>query len=321
MGAIFICFSVAIVLLPETKKPPSSKQFRKIDHATTVSGADVNSRSRQGKTTIEPQVKIMQSQKKLNSPILFTAFPGPGFVGCIAASYIINKSHMTQIACIESQFIVPGVISAEGGIRHPFRLYSNTEGTICVLICEAPIMIQGMYLILDSIVKWAQYNKVKKIIALDGISIGVSTLSSRIPIILSEEDSNPEETPGSSKKERPITKKKQEEKREVRTVYSAPSFIAGMSSGLLSCCISNGIDSGALLLPSSRGVEDIEGATILIESLNKVIDDKTLKIDTSQLRKEAENMRAKGMVSQGRSNLWVGPSTLYNQVQSQILFE
>lgn len=305
--------------MPETKNPTSSKQLTKIDQAT-VSDADVDSRFKQGKTTIEPRVKIMQSRKKLNSPILFTAFPGPGLVGCIAASYIINKSRMTQIGCIESEFVVPGVVHAEGRIRHPFRLYSNTEGTICVLVCEAPIMIQGMYLILDSIVKWALYNKVKKIIVLDGISMGVSPISTRIPIVLSEENLNPEESPKSSKRGH-ITKKKQKEKVEVSNIYSPPSFIAGMSSGLLSCCLSNSIDSRALLLPSSRGVEDLEGATILIESLGKVINDKILKIDTTQLREEAENLRAKGTISQGRSNLWLGPSTLYNQVQSQILFE
>lgn len=66
-------------------------------------------------------------------------------MGSISTSYIITKLHMNQIACVESEFIVPGVIYAEGKLRHPFRLYSNEKGDICVLVCEAPVMIQGMY--------------------------------------------------------------------------------------------------------------------------------------------------------------------------------
>jgi proteasome assembly chaperone (PAC2) family protein len=47
-----------------------------------------------------------QVKKKLNSPILIPGFPGAGLVGSISTSYIINRLHMNQIACVESQFIV-----------------------------------------------------------------------------------------------------------------------------------------------------------------------------------------------------------------------
>jgi len=100
----------------------------------------------EGKTTIKPLAKIIQGRKKLNSPILIAGFPGAGLVGSISTSYIIDRLHMNQIACVESEFIVPGVIYAEGKLRHPFRLYSNERGDVCVLVCEAPVMIQGMYL-------------------------------------------------------------------------------------------------------------------------------------------------------------------------------
>jgi len=96
---------------------------------------------------------------------------------------------MEQIACVESEFVVPGVIYAEGKLRHPFRLYSNEEGSVCVLVCEAPIMIEGM-------------------------------------------------------------------------------------------------PSGALFISSTRGIPDPEGAAILLESLDKITDNKSLEIDTQQLKKQ-----------------------------------
>jgi uncharacterized protein len=45
----------------------------------------------------------------------------------ISTSYIINCLHMEQIACVESEFIAPGVIYTEGKLRHQFRFYSNEE--------------------------------------------------------------------------------------------------------------------------------------------------------------------------------------------------
>jgi hypothetical protein len=87
-------------------------------------------RHKEGKTTIKPLAKIIQVKKKLNSPNLIAGFTGAGLVGSISTSYIINRLHMKQIACVESEFIVPGVIYAEGKLRHPFRLYSNERGDV-----------------------------------------------------------------------------------------------------------------------------------------------------------------------------------------------
>jgi len=130
---------------------------------------------------------VIQNKIKLDSPILIAGFPGPGLVGSISTSYIINRLHMEQIACVESDFIVPGVIYAEGKLRHPFRLYSNEEGSVCVLVCEAPIMIQGMHSVLDTVTKWALNNKVKQVMVLDGIAVeGIPNLK-RTPIIMSSD--------------------------------------------------------------------------------------------------------------------------------------
>jgi uncharacterized protein len=59
----------------------------------------------EGKTTVRPLAKVIQKKKRLDSPILIAGFPGPGLVGSISTSYIINRLQMEQIACVESEFI------------------------------------------------------------------------------------------------------------------------------------------------------------------------------------------------------------------------
>ena len=258
---------------------------------------DIDNGTIEGKTRVKPLAKVVQRKKKLNSPILVAGFPGAGLVGSISTSYIINKLHMNQIACVESEFIVPGVIYAEGKLRHPFRLYSNDEGNVCVLVCEAPIMAHGMYSVLDTVVKWALNNKVKEVLVLDGIAVEGLPDSKRMPIILSSDgraadaanlihdDNNNSDV--TNKEE----KAADDDDDGSSNIYPTTAFIGGIAGGILSSCLSNGIASKALLIYAARGMPDPEGAAILIESLSKITNNESLKIDTQQLRKQGASLK------------------------------
>lgn len=233
-----------------------------------------------GKTRVRPIIAAVRRSKiKLNNPILIAGFPGPGLVGSISTSHIIEQLHMHQIACVESEFIVPGVIYIAGKIRHPFRLYSNQEGNVCVLVCEAPIMIHGIHSVLDTVVKWVKDNEVREVIVLEGIPVEGIPDSSRKPMVLSSdirEDNNDS-----------LYKDDTEEKKDFSSSSSNTTFIAGISGGLLSSCLSNGIACKALLISASSGIPDPEGAAILIESISNITDNDSLKrIDARQLREK-----------------------------------
>jgi uncharacterized protein len=246
------------------------------------------------KTIVRPLAKVVQKKIRLDSPILVAGFPGPGLVGSISTSYIINKLHMDQIACVESEFIVPGVIYAEGKLRHPFRLYSNEEGSVCVLVCEAPVMIQGMYSVLDTVTKWALNNKVKQVMVLDGIAVeGIPNLK-RTPIIMSSDGEVADEASLIQDVEKELNNKEDQTQDDSdRSVYPTTAYIGGLAGGLLSSCLSNGLASKALLVPATRGIPDPEGAAILIESLDKITDNKSLEIDTQSLRKQGAALRTR----------------------------
>lgn len=286
--------TTVISILSNQNKSGSSRIMRKREKAIPTH-LDIDNGITKGKTRIKPLAKVVQGKKKLNSPILIAGFPGPGLVGSISTSYIINKLHMNQIACVESEFIVPGVIYTEGKLRHPFRLYSNKEGDICVLVCEAPIIVEGMYSVLDTFVKWALNNKVNEVMVLDGIAVEGLPDSKRMPIILSSDgrEADAANLIHDDNNISDVTNKEEEEKKDDKShsIYPSTAFIGGIAGGILSSCLSNGIASKALLISAARRIPDPEGAAIIIESLSKITNNESLKIDTQQLREQGASLK------------------------------
>jgi uncharacterized protein len=292
--ANFMWSTIVVSILSKQNKSDSSRIMRKREKAIATH-LDIDNGITKGKTRIKPLAKVVQGKKKLNSPILIAGFPGAGLVGSISTSYIINKLHMNQIACVESEFIVPGVIYTEGKLRHPFRLYSNKEGDICVLVCEAPIMVEGMYSVLDTFVKWALNNKVNEVMVLDGIAVEGLPDSKRMPIILSSDGREADAAnliDDDNNKNSDITNKEEEKKDDKsHSIYPSTAFIGGIAGGILSSCLSNGIASKALLISAARRIPDPEGAAIIIESLSKITNNESLKIDTQQLREQGASLK------------------------------
>jgi uncharacterized protein len=293
--ANFMWPMTVVSMLSKQNKSDSSRIMRKREKAIATH-LDIDNGITRGKTRIKPLAKVVQGKKKLNSPILIAGFPGAGLVGSISTSYIINKLHMNQIACVESEFIVPGVIYTEGKLRHPFRLYSNKEGDICVLVCEAPIMVEGMYSVLDTFVKWALNNKVNEVMVLDGIAVEGLPDSKRMPIILSSDgrEADAANLIDDDNKNSDVTNKEEEEEKKddkSHSIYPSTAFIGGIAGGILSSCLSNGIASKALLISAARRIPDPEGAAIIIESLSKITNNESLKIDTQQLREQGASLK------------------------------
>jgi len=245
---------------------------------------------------------------KKDRTILIAGFPGPGLVGSISTSYIIDKLEMYQIAFVESHYISPGVIFIDGKLRHPFRLYANKEGNVCVLVCEAPIMMDGIHFVLDAVMDWAMKNSIEEVMVLDGIPVQGIPDSDRKTVILASE--NMEQ---STNKEIKVTDDEVKKDNGSETEFATDdgsnpqsnfnrkaiedstkkytTFIGGIAGGLLSACLSNQIPCAAILIPSSSGIPDPEGASLLIESFNNFIKDNKLKIETSQLREQGQKLK------------------------------
>src|SRR5919106_912810 len=150
---------------------------------------------------------------KSDNTILIAGFLGPGLVGSIGANYIIEKLDMHQIAFIDSEFIVPGVIYIGGKLRHPFRLYMNEQADIYVLECEAPIMMKGV------------------------------PPPNRQPIILSSDNKGLGEMPENTESHDVENNTNNDKilKRTIQKRMLENAYIGGISGGLLSACLSNEI--------------------------------------------------------------------------------
>ena len=248
-------------------------------------------------TTIRTISDINNLQK--NKSILIAGFPGPGLVGSISTSYIIEKLNMHQIACVESEYISPGVIYVDGKLRHPFRLYANEEGNVCVIVCEAPIMINGIHSVLNTVMDWAIKNAIQEVLVLDGIAVQGIPRSDRQTIILgsTEMDENIKNINNNDKDNGSISTNQQSKPSNFNrdaiedSSKKYTTFIGGIAGGLLSACLSYQIPCAAILVPSSSGIPDPEGAAILIESYNSIIKNENLKINSTQLKEQGQILK------------------------------
>ncbi len=237
-----------------------------------------------------------------NKSVLIAGFPGPGLVGSISTSYIIDKLNMHQIACVESQYISPGVIFIDGKLRHPFRLYANEAGNVCVLVCEAPLMINGIHSVLETVMDWAIKNTIQEVLVLDGTPMQGIPRSDRHTTILQSSEMEKNVTDNhnnNNNKENNISIS--DNKGQIQSNFNNSAieeslkkyttFIGGIAGGLLSACLSNQIPCAAILVPSSSGIPDPEGAALLIESYNSIIKDENLKIDPTQLKEQGQILK------------------------------
>ena len=118
-----------------------------------------------------PEAEVFELKKtNLKSPIIFAGFVGAGLVGPLAINHIIEKLEMEEIGVMRSKYLPPSTVFIRGRLRHPFRFYANKKGTICAIICEITLRMDGLYSIVSSILDWAAEKGSKEIVILDGVA-------------------------------------------------------------------------------------------------------------------------------------------------------
>jgi uncharacterized protein len=106
----------------------------------------------------------------LKSPIIFAGFVGAGLVGPLSVGYVIDKLKMEEVGYLRSRHLPPSTVFMQGRLRHPFRFYANNDGTICAIICEITLRMEGLYDIISTILDWAEKKGSHEIVILDGVA-------------------------------------------------------------------------------------------------------------------------------------------------------
>lgn len=215
-----------------------------------------------------PEAEVFEIKKNgLKSPIVFAGFVGAGLVGPVAINHIITELKMNEIAVMRSKYLPPSTVFMRGRLRHPFRFYANKEGTVCAIICEITLRMEGLYSLVASVLDWAAQKGSKEIVILDGVA---STEHDGKAYCAAEEDL-------------------------VRTMADKDismipqGFITGIPGGILNECLVREIQGIALLAKANKAIPDSAAAATLIEALNRFYH---MKINTSELQKDKDRIRS-----------------------------
>ncbi|NWJ90708.1 proteasome assembly chaperone family protein [Marine Group I thaumarchaeote] len=200
----------------------------------------------------------------LKSPIIFAGFVGAGLVGPLSVGYMIEKLKMKEIAYLRSRHLPPSTVFMQGRLRHPFRLYSNNDGTICAVICEITLPF-GLHDIVNTILDWAEKNGSHEIVILDGVA---SKTHDGKAFCAAEEDLC-----------------RVMESNDINMIPQG--FITGVAGGLLNECLMRPIQGITLLVKANdKGADPLAAAT-LVDAVNRAYG---LNINTSDLRKKKKRI-------------------------------
>jgi len=215
-----------------------------------------------------PDNQVYEIKKTdLKSPIIFAGFVGAGLVGPLSVGYMIEKLKMEEIGYLRSNHLPPSTVFMQGRLRHPFRLYSNKEGTICAIICEITLRMEGLHDIISTILEWAEKNGSHEIVILDGVASGTHDNKA---FCAAEEDLC-----------------RVMESNDINMIPQG--FITGVAGGLLNECLMRPIQGITLLVKANdKGADPLAAATLL-DAVNRAYG---LNINTSDLRKKKKRLGA-----------------------------
>ncbi len=213
-----------------------------------------------------PDAEVFEiDNRELNKPIILAGFVGAGLVGPLAIGHIIEKLKMKEIGFLRSKYLPPSTVFIRGRLRHPFRFYANDEGTICAIICEITLRMEGLYTIVAEILDWAAKKGSNEIVILDGVA---SNEHDDKAYCAAEEDL------GRVMGDKNISMIPQ-------------GFITGIPGGILNECILRDIQGVTLLVKANKKIADPVAAATLVEAVNQVYE---MNINTDDLRKEKEKI-------------------------------
>ena len=215
-----------------------------------------------------PEAEVFEFKKmELNSPIIFAGFVGAGLVGPIAITHIIEQLDMKEIAVMRSKYLPPSTVFMKGRLRHPFRFYADEKGTVCAIICEITLRMEGLYSLVSTILDWATSKGSKEIVILDGVA------------------SNEHDNKAYCAAEEDLVRTMAD-----RDISMIPQgFITGLPGGILNECLVREIQGITLLAKANKTSPDPVASATLIEALNRFY---FMNIDTTELKEEKDRLHS-----------------------------
>jgi len=217
-------------------------------------------------------VEIIDIKKwKPNKPLALVGMPGPGLVGPIAGSHLVDTFKMSQVAAVHTNLIPTVSVFYGGLLKHPMRIYANEEGTLAVIVSEIAISTDAMFTLARELVKWLIDKGCETLVSLD--SVDVKNIRKRDVIFgVAEEDAM----------------KDIERKGIVRL---SKGYVGGFTGALMNECIVRPEIKGlGLLVPALGDLPDPSAAANLLKSVGTIF---SLEIPIEKLIKEGKALQEK----------------------------
>ncbi|MFX0184774.1 MAG: proteasome assembly chaperone family protein [Candidatus Hodarchaeota archaeon] len=242
----------------------------------------------------DPSKTICECSTDISPEWVGVGFPGHGLVGNIAAKHMIKELDLEWIGSIRSPLIPPVSVFIDGVLTYPYRIYGSKERNLVILIGESPCPPQAYYYLAHAMLEWAIDIGAKQVICFDGFAGDSRTVSSEDVFLVAE----------------PQVYENNKELMKYNFPKPQTGFISGLSGAIMNEALLTSIEGFSFLVPVTTQYPDPGGAAKLIEALNKV---KNLKIDTTQLLKDAERIQKSLMELAERNRLisegeGIGPS-------------
>jgi len=202
-----------------------------------------------------------------------------GLVGTIAASHIIEKLKMEEVAHINSSIFPPVSVFIDGVLKNPFRIYADVkdakgnmkQATIFVVTSELPLNKETFHEIAHVLLDYIQEMSIKKIVTLVGFP--VEDVESLDIYYAAEPDL-------------------MAQLKKVEGIQPLPKgMIFGLEALVLNESLEREIDGFTLIAPVKEYLPATRSAAALIEALSKIFP--RLKIDVKELVERDDMLQAK----------------------------
>ncbi len=229
---------------------------------------------------MKEEIEVVTHTKiDLSNSMLIVAFPTVGLVSLIASRFIIDTLDLEEVGSFESPYFVPATVIHKGIPLPPVRIYVGKKkcgpngscNQLAIILSEFMPAWEIMKPLAETILTWAQQNKCKYIVTLEG-SDAVGEKPSSAPKVFGL---------GSTVEMRELLKK-------YKIDESEEGVITGISGLLLYKGVQSNLHVLSLLSEVHVSYPDSRAAGRLLEKLNLLLPE--IKIDPEPLYKEAETI-------------------------------
>lgn len=193
---------------------------------------------------------VLKKDVKKNS-IIIEGFPGVGFVGAIAAAYMVDQLKMDYVGYIKSDRI-PSIVTIHNlKLHRSMRIYAKDD--LIIVVSELIIPSRVVQEISDAIVKWFEKIEPRQVISLAGVAgMGIKD-SEEHTIFGISTNSEMNEKIG-----------------EIGVKVISDGVLAGIAADLLIYCDENNIPATSLMV-ETKHLPDPMAAVSVLKILNKLL--------------------------------------------------